>query len=437
MILTILTGDNISLLKSFPDNHFDSVVTDCPYGLGQEPDPNKVLKDWLNNGFHVIKGKGFMGQSWDSFVPQPLFWKEVFRVLKPGGYVLAFFGTRTYDWGTMAIRLAGFEIRDMICWHYGSGFPKSLDISKKIDKKAGAKREKIVNPLAGKQTKSVSNSLNKMNAVDFIEPEPVTDLAKQYSGFGTALKPATEPICVARKPLEGTVVENIKKYGTGGINIEGCKIDFSDNETDKRVGTNALNGRTQKDEFFNLQPNQKPLYENGRFPANVIFDPFMAGDLDAQSGFLKSGKMNQQIKGGDFKVYGHQYSRQVETIGDSGGASRFFYCAKASQSERTAGCDIENIHPTVKPIALMRYLQRLVTPPGGITIDPYSGSGTSGCSAYFEDIGEIVLMENDSKYISTIEARTKYWSVEKNRINYLEEIKTTFEKEPESQFKLW
>ena len=398
MILTILIGDNISLLKSFPDNHFDSVVTDCPYGLGAEPDPNKVLNDWLNNGFHVIKGKGFMGQSWDSFVPQPLFWKEIFRVLKPGGYVLAFFGTRTYDWGTMAIRLAGFEIRDMICWHYGSGFPKSLDKSKKIDKKAGAKREKIVNPLAGKQTKSVSNSLNKMNAVNFIEPEPVTDLAKQYSGFGTALKPATEPICVARKPLEGTVIENIKKYGTGGLNIEGCKIDFSDNETDKRVGTNALNGRTQKDEFFNLQPNQKPLYENGRFPANVMFDPFMAGELSA---------------------------------------SRFFYCAKASQSERTAGCEIENIHPTVKPIALMRYIQRLVTPPGGITIDPYAGSGTSGCSAYFEDIGEVVLMESDTKYISTIEARTKYWSVEKNRINYLEEIKTTFEKEPESQFKLW
>lgn len=143
MNLKIELGNNIDLLKAYPDNYFDSVVTDCPYGLGKEPNALKLFQDWIDHGYHEIKGKGFMGKSWDAFVPQPLFWKEVFRVLKPGGYVLAFFGTRTYDWGTLAIRLAGFEIRDMILWIYGSGFPKSLNIGKQIDKMAGVEREII------------------------------------------------------------------------------------------------------------------------------------------------------------------------------------------------------------------------------------------------------------------------------------------------------
>lgn len=469
MILTILTGDNIELLKQYPDNSIDSVVTDCPYGLGKEPDALKLLQDWIDHGYHEIRGKGFMGKSWDAFVPQPLFWKEIFRVLKPGGYVLAFFGTRTYDWGTMAIRLAGFEIRDMICWHYGSGFPKSLAIDKQFDKIAGAERKVTGKGKAGKGFNKVKGfGVNTTQSDQFTSEwdttENSTDEAKQWAGWGTALKPATEPICVARKPLCGTVAENVLKYGTGGINIDGCRIEFeSENDLASATygtGTNIIGGNYVGSK---LTDGRKNIEANsaGRFPANVIFDPFMGAVLDEQTGVLTSGKPVGKRKAQN-NIYGEYATGQdITGFGDSGGASRFFYCAKASQEERNLGlhgfetqkvndgreveCDNAfqrkknertNFHPTVKPIALMRYLQRLVTPKGGICLDPFAGSGTSGCAAYFEDIGEIVLMEMDETYIPIIEARTKYWSVERNRINYLDEIKKQKQEVVESQFKL-
>lgn len=480
MNLKIELGNNIDLLKAYPDNYFDSVVTDCPYGLSKEPNALKLLQDWIDHGYHEIKGKGFMGKSWDSFVPQPLFWKEVFRVLKPGGYVLAFFGTRTYDWGTLAIRLAGFEIRDMITYHYGSGFPKSLDISKQLDKMAGAERE-----ITRQGTKKIGgygidwdiNSSHDRERRD----NCVTDEAKQWDGWGTALKPATEPICVARKPLEKglTVAENVLKYGTGGINLDGCAIG------DDLIISNAK----QKGESFTSVGNgagyngKDETYNQGRFPANVIFDPFMADELDKQSGELTSGKAIGIRAGKSKGIYGDYAGGQPVTgFGDTGGASRFFYCAKASQFERNAGCEnliknksgiandkgrsfngiclntgerlqtcncgnckhdqnyqiqTSNFHPTVKPISLMSYLQRLVTPPGGKTLDPFAGSGTSGCSAYFENIGEIVLMEMDETYLPIIEARTKYWSIERNRINYLDEIRVKKDEPIENQMKLF
>ncbi|MDI5633267.1 site-specific DNA-methyltransferase, partial [Salmonella enterica subsp. enterica serovar Anatum] len=168
----------IGMRMMLADNSIDAVVTDPPYGLSKQPDMNEVLRHWLNGDDYVHTGNGFMGKYWDSFVPGPSIWKEVFRVLKPGGHLLAFFGTRTYDLGTLAIRLAGFEIRDQIDWVYGSGFPKSLDVSKAMGD-------------------------------------------EQWQGWGTALKPAHEPICVARKPLVGTVSENILQFGTGGMNIDG------------------------------------------------------------------------------------------------------------------------------------------------------------------------------------------------------------------------
>ncbi|MEO6522199.1 MAG: DNA methyltransferase [Mucilaginibacter sp.] len=498
MEITIKQGDNIELLKQYPDNYFDSVVTDCPYGLGKEPDALKLLQDWIDHGYHAIKGKGFMGNEWDAFVPQPLFWKEVFRVLKPGGYVLAFFGTRTYDWGTMAIRLTGFEIRDMITWHYGSGFPKSLDVSKQMDKIAGAERAEIgigkagsgMNPVKGfgknttksklaKCCRNCGNELNKITHADykyecidcdesffefetvdkeiFVEAkkewsitEPSTDDAKQWAGYGTAIKPATEPICVARKPIEGTVANNILKYGTGGINIDGC-----------RIGEAGARNNGSKPDIQGYSSNQihgkykatEPIdYEMGRFPANVIFDPYMAAILDEQTGELTSGKPSGKRNASN-KIYG-QYApgQDVTGFGDTGGASRFFYCAKASQDERNAGCEhlikqqggmvsntsgqhmtrrdeggmpdpVANFHPTVKPISLIRYLQRLVTPKGGKCLDPYAGSGTSGCAAAFEDIGEIVLMEMMPEYLPIIEARTKYWQKKANRERYIQELK--------------
>jgi site-specific DNA-methyltransferase (adenine-specific) len=482
MILTILTGDNIELLKQYPDNYFDSVVTDCPYGLGKEPNALKLLQDWIDHGYHEIKGKGFMGKSWDSFVPQPLFWKEVFRVLKPGGYVLAFFGTRTYDWGTMAIRLAGFEIRDMICWHYGSGFPKSLDVSKAIDKHLGAERTKIKTPHTPKSTKGkgFSNELaerpwmNKARKNGYHEHDS-TEAATEAAGWGTALKPATENICVARKPLIGTVAENVLKYGTGGINIDGCRTDI---DADEDENFKARIGKTFHGKEGGLfggigKFNGDYFNSAGRFPANVIFDPFMADVLDEQTGITKStGGNGSKFNSASRNTYSnkslHNQVKEGEFglgFGDSGGSSRFFYCAKASQDERNLGCEnletrtggmisntsgqhltrreddyvpaqVSNFHPTVKPIALMRYLQRLVTPKGGICLDPFAGSGTSGCSASFEDIGEIILMEMDETYIPIIEARTKYWSIERNRINYLDKIKKQKQEVVENQFKL-
>jgi len=452
--ITIECGNNIELLKKYPDNYFDSVVTDCPYGLGKEPNALKLLQDWIDQGYHEIKGKGFMGKAWDSFVPQPMFWKEVFRVLKPGGHVLAFFGTRTYDWGTMAIRLSGFEIRDMITWHYGSGFPKSLDISKQIDKMTGAERQVVGSKLTGTMAGQNGN-LNIKNGwksgqqmIDVTVP--TTDEAKQWNGYGTALKPATEPICVARKPLIGTVAENVLKYGTGGINIDGCRIKFKSDEDLKSAtygtGTNILGanyvGSKLTDGRKNIEANS-----DGRFPANVILDLHMANVLDKQTGVLTSG-IPSGIRNASNNIYGQYATGQdVTGYGDTGGASRFFYCAKASQEERNSGCEhieaiktndgrqIEtdnafqrgknernNNHPTVKPISLMRYLQRLVTPVGGITLDPYAGSGTSGCSAAFENIN-IVLMEMEDDYIPIIEARTKYWQNKANREKYIQELK--------------
>lgn len=437
--ITIKIGDNLLLLKEYPDNYFDSVVTDAPYGLGNEPDVNKLLQDWLNYGYHEITGKGFMGKKWDAFVPKPIFWKEVFRVLKPGGHLLCFFGTRTYDWGTLAIRLAGFEIRDMITWHYGSGFPKSLDVSKAIDKACGferdiVKRGKAVKRMIPGADQNKSGSWIKDNGKTYTPSIsiPSCDDAKKFNGWGTSLKPATEPICVARKPLCGTVAENMIKYNVGGINIDKCRID----------STNEL-------------PNTL-----GRFPSNVILDSFSANILDDQSGELTSGKPTGVRKAKN-NIYG-QYGvgQEISGYADTGGASRFFYCAKASQFERNAGCENlelkdpasvtdfrptlknspenwattesaymrttqrKNIHPTVKPISLMRWLQRLVTPKGGLILDPFAGSGTSGCAAAFEGF-DIVLMEIDEEgtYLPIIEARTKYWQDVANRERYIHELK--------------
>lgn len=253
----IYNGNCFDILKTLPDNSIDSIVTDPPYGLSKEPDMNDVLAAWMNGLEYKHGHAGFMGKEWDSFVPGPNIWKECLRVLKPGGHMVAFFGTRTYDLGVLAIRMAGFEIRDQLAWVYGSGFPKSLDVSKAIDatlatgkssSKALSQTEKS-RPVVGEVKRVVSkNRLAseghsdtgvKRNRERFIDTEtkpiPVTaalsDAAKQWEGWGTALKPAQEPIVLARKPLsENTVAKNVLKYGTGGINIDDCRIEIDTND---------------------------------------------------------------------------------------------------------------------------------------------------------------------------------------------------------------
>lgn len=415
---TLLLGDNIEKLRAMPDNSVDAVVTDPPYGLGKTPDVTKMLQAWITTGYMEVEGTGFMGKKWDAFVPQPIFWKEVYRVLKPGGHVLSFFGTRTYDWGVMAMRLAGFEIRDCIQWLYGSGFPKSLDISKAIDKKGG-------NPMLTKEiacalkearekrgiTKSKADQMfcggttlyswyegrplgiqiptsEYMRKIADEWPElekfvgltqeaerqivgkynsdmgglggnrlgekggnitlPETATAQQWDGWGTALKPANEPIVLARKPLsENTVAENVLKWGTGAINIDDCRISHTEeqkftNRKQRDAGWNMENTGLDSTQNITASPSPK-----GRFPANVILDEEAGKILDEQTGILKSGSVAPEGFTGPAtnRIYGKFANNSINpdvVYGDSGGASRFFYCAKASKSERNHGVKSNN-----------------------------------------------------------------------------------------------
>lgn len=402
----IYHGKMEDVLKDFPDNYFDSIVTDPPYGLS------------------------FMGKHWDYDVPTIEQWKEAIRVLKPGGFLLSFGGTRTYHRMVVNIEDAGFEIRDQIQWLYGSGFPKSLDIGKAIDKLQGNEREDLgVSP---------AQRLNKPDS-DIYEAGirgkecRITKGNSEYEGWGTALKPANEPICVARKPVEGTVANNVLKYGTGGINIDACRI----GETTK------LNGRSKESDenngiFTGYGSQEKGEKDYGRFPANVILDDFMGAELDKQTGVLKSGHMDSVSKGINYGIYGKFEGKPVYAEGDEGGASRFFYCPKPDNFERNKGLkNFEkgeppasarskpaegrenalgrpraNHHPTVKPIDLMRYLVKLVTKKGGICLDPFCGSGTTLIGAKME-LMNYVGIDMDATHIPLSEARVAAWNPDK------------------------
>ncbi len=429
--IKLMQGDNILSLKKLPENSIDSVVTDAPYGLGKEQDMNIVLKDWIEKGYSEIKGKGFMGKEWDAYVPQPAFWKEVFRVLKPGGHVLCFFGTRTYDIGTMAMRLAGFEIRDQIMWIYGSGFPKSLNIGKAFDKKNGNERQVVGDrPLIGTAIHEGGTRPEGKETLD------ITKGSSQYEGWGTALKPANEPICLARKPLsEKTIVDNVIKWGTGGINVDGCRIG-----TDVISIHNAPKGTFAGGDLDRGSDTDSYRDSEGRFPANILFDEEAAQILDEQSGILKGDSPNRgPRKGGGTPNFIDQENKRLGIVKENntltpskfsgdGGASRFFYIAKVSKKERNLGLDDsfdketkgyrpgealggqqidvikKNTHPTLKPINLMTYLCRLITPPGGICLDPFMGSGSTGIAACLEGF-RFVGMELDEDYFKIAEAR--------------------------------
>lgn len=345
----IYNDDCLNVLKTMEDNSIDSCVTDPPYGLS------------------------FMGKLWDYDVPQKEIWEQVFRVLKPGAYLLAFFGSRTYHRGVVQIEDAGFEIRDQIMWLYGSGFPKSLNVGKAIDKDAGAKRTNPIGPKINTYDGAKRNPENHGNPADqsnvgkwglkktphgIMEFEPATDEAKKWEGWGTALKPAHEPIVVARKPIHQSVAKNVLEYGTGALNIDGC-----------RVGE-----------------------ENGRWPANVIHD----GSDEVVSKFpdAKGGTTNGNAPTGVSGNITPMRRGNLITRNDSGSAARFFYCAKASKADREQG----NNHPTVKPTELMKYLCRLVTPPNGIILDPFMGSGSTGKAALQEGFNFIGIEMNKEYY---------------------------------------
>lgn len=321
----VIYADCIEAMRAMDEASIDAIVCDPPYELG------------------------FMGKAWDSsgVAYQPRTWEAALRVLKPGGHLLAFGGTRTYHRLACAVEDAGFEIRDCIAWLYGSGFPKS------------------------------------------------------HNGEwgGTALKPAHEPIVVARKPLVGTVAANVLKHGTGGLNIDGCRI-----EGPKAGGSGGaplkFGGENHRPFHDTAEPREFDTSQ-GRWPANVVLDPEAAAMLDEQSG---------------------------ERPGSDGqGASRFFYCAKASRGERNAGLDgfeeraaLRNVHPTVKPIDLMRWLVRLVTPPGGTVLDPFTGSGTTGCAAVLEGF-DFIGIEREGEYVEIARARIRHWNAQPVPLSLLEE----------------
>lgn len=399
-------------MRALESNSIDAIVTDPPYGLA------------------------FMGKKWDYSVPSKEIWIEALRVLKPGGHLLSFGGTRTYHRMVVNIEDAGFEIRDQIQWLYGSGFPKSHNIGKSIDKAAGAKREVIGtkeehNIKGSGENSRLQTSSGKRESITLNITAPATDLAKQWDGWGTALKPANEPICLARKPLEGTVAQNIERWGVCGINIDGCRI-----EGKPRTTHAAGNFRTQDNETgifgggFGIRQNPSP---QGRWPANLLLDETAAEMLDAQSWILKNGGQNKtSIKGVGMFMNGSKDSGSSNFAGASGGASRFFYVAKASRGERNAGLEGEykqkqgarpksadasgkfpdhdhretggNNHPTVKPIKLMEYLCKLITPPGGTILDPFMGSGTTGVAA--QNLGfKFVGVEMNEEYFEIAKRR--------------------------------
>ena len=497
--MKILNGNNLDLLKTLDENSIDSIVTDPPYGLS------------------------FMNKKWDHSVPSVEFWQECFRVLKPGGHVLSFGGTRTYHRMAVNIEDAGFEIRDQIMWLYGSGFPKSQNVSKMIDKKFGCEREVVgisKNDRPKSQVKggrAFDSSFNEGQSHETIfETKPSSDQAKKWDGFGTALKPANEPIVLARKPLsEKTIVDNVLKWGTGAINIDGTRILTKEQQWAKeqtlcdscaslavknqklailetkesfvqeivdqnlkekkhgiqldatsKTDTGCLEETSMENISINLSMsgfgkektdlNQKDMSsttsmktekttgfltcnlcntkimsvttqeKSGRWPSNIILDEQAASMFP----ITKTNAGGKSSFGGSFGN-GKKTNNICAAKSEVGLASRFFYCAKASKSERNRGLEdlekkeiqtnfrnggfanppsasehpkMQNFHPTVKPIKLMEYLVKLITPPNGAVLDPFMGSGSTGVAC--KNLGfEFVGMELDPEYFKIAKKR--------------------------------
>lgn len=445
----IICGDCLEVMRGMEANSVDAIVTDPPYGLS------------------------FMGKDWDHGIPGESFWAEALRVAKPGAHLLAFGGTRTFHRLTCAIEDAGWEIRDCLGWIYGSGFPKSLDVSKAIDKAAGAERalrvserwaEKYPNGpggnLSGDGRSIHYGQCKRVVGNPLMESVPATDAARQWEGWGTALKPAWEPIILARKPLDGlTVAANVLKWGTGAVNVDGCRVpsngevaNTSPSHTTPQEGWDRPwrhDAEAQARTYAAKQEGNRKAVALGRWPANLIHD----GSEEVLELFPQTGPGMFPPKRGDGQVFGKSYGSDRPTHKtDSGSAARFFYCAKASRKEREMGCEgmeertapdahnlssnacakcgkrvkangsgdkcecggeritvklpaAKNHHPTVKPLALMRYLCRLVTPPNGLVLDPFVGSGTT-----------LIAAEQEGFRAVGIEMNEEYCEIAKRRI---------------------
>lgn len=411
--MKLILGDSLEELPWIKTSSVDAVVTDPPYGLA------------------------FMGKKWDYDVPSVEIWREVLRVLKPGGHLLSFGGTRTYHRMVVAIEDAGFEVRDQVMWIYGSGFPKSLNVSKAIDKAAG---KKLI--VTGEGRSGTSSRAYQSEDHSTAGRYQKTTGNNEWQGWGTALKPANEPIVLARKPLEKglTVAKNVEKWGCGAINVDAGRV-AHDEECRMMAPPQAnINNPSEKCKQAGRREAVLELKPNGRWPANVLFDEEAARVLDEQSGVSNSPKSYKRNVSGNAGLYeggfGEKAGKESLNFGDSGGASRFFYVAKASKRERNAGLEgmpdtnsktmmrgtsgsgkknfeggfqdhiTKNHHPTVKPIKLMQYLCKLITRPGGVILDPFMGSGSTGVAAVslgFDFIG----IEREKEYLEIAKRRIK------------------------------
>mgnify|MGYP002514826322 CR=1 FL=1 len=442
-------GSMLDMLEVIEPNSIDSIVTDPPYGLtsivkrfGKEGSVPASTKN--NDGSFARLSKGFMGKEWDgSGIEYNIdTWKKCYEVLKPGGYLLAFGGSRTFHRIACAIEDAGFEIRDTIMWLYGSGFPKSMNIGLAIDKKNGVESKVVAEGKSG-----VSSRAYQSEETTTAGNYEIKEAQNEWQGWGTSLKPSFEPIIVARKPFKGSLVDNVIEYGVGGINIDECRVGTNEKMKSCKRGSGVFsetaNGKItgwNKDDYNgDYQPN-----EQGRFPANTIltydetdFDEVCGGFPNTKGGSIKPF-LRKNIQ---YNCYGerNKYSTTIYSGDNGGSASRYFYCAKASKKDRDEGLDTfnekkvndgrqtpidnafqrgetlrKNTHPTVKPTNLMQYLVRLVTPNNGTVLDPFNGSGSTGKAVMYENKER----NKNYKYIG-IELTEEYLPIAKARIEYV------------------
>ena len=379
-------GDCLEVMRALPDNSLEAVVCDPPYGLSREPDIAEVLRHWLAGDDYEHGGSGFMGREWDSFVPGPAYWSEALRVVKPGGHLIAFAGQRTLDLMGIALRMGGWQVRDLLGWTYFSGFPKSLDVSKALDREAGAEREPDI--YTGPNGKNAVYGSNMGGGVTLARGTPSTPAAIRWQGFGTAIKPAIEPAILCRKPItEGSIARNVLRWGTGALNIDGCRFAHGDpawagpQEEPDTARTPSVVGDTPAGMGRGLAMGGRG-HSDGRFPANLYACP--------------KASRSERERGCD----GLPATRSHDVTGrDEGSAG-----ARHARSGMTRAGEIRNVHPTVKPVRLLRWLCRLVTPPGGTVLDPFAGSGSCGVAAALEGLG-YVGAEVEPDYHRIAEAR--------------------------------
>ena len=433
---TVYHGDCLEVMNKIDKCSVDSVVTDPPYHLisivkrfGKE---GSAPAQFGTDGAFARASKGFMGKEWDGgdIAFQVETWRKCYELLKPGGHLIAFSGSRTYHRMAVAIEDAGFEIRDQCIWLYGSGFPKSHNIGKSIDalKKTGKS-----NPQPLRKTRMGDNYeptgqedylKGRMFSSDIENDDYEHQVNNEWRGWGTALKPAHEPMVLARKPLsEKSVADNVMQHRTGAINIDACRIegevkhpdtmpDFRDQgeQSKAAIGVDKLSfGQTSNAKRKQLSDSDLLDNQRGRWPSNVMHD----GSEQVQEIFPEttSTEVSRQRTHKGIWTAGELADTEqfMPAYGDQGNASRYFYCAKTSKDERKfgLGADIKaNTHPTVKPVELMRYLVRLVTPKGGLVLDPFMGSGSTGMGAREEDF-RFVGIEKEEEYYEIAKARIK------------------------------